>query len=197
MDDNGTRYPGKDGQWPNDTVRDVTHTSEIDQLRIDLSEARRQLASEREQLAVNVDFVKQYQREVSELRRQLAEMAASAKKANEDAGMYLWEVGQWQSQCIKAEARLSAAQKKLWNAESEVVLLRAERNAAREQLTEARDSCRQETIDHYATQSDLAEARSIVTQLFEIVRATYAGDYRLASDLQKGLPAWADKRIRK
>jgi len=274
-DDNGTWYPGKDGQWPNDTVKTVTLGTEVDRLRMDLSEARRQLAEAQRALVRIKDMQMSFPagacrliavealrplhgaltllsdippadtpkpgaddgnakpsaaqeegdcpagdplwlktQECELLQGQLAEAQAKARaetshsmsveddlltvgrqlaeaKARTESwiaysqkqdGRY-WRTADraagLQSQVKQSNDALSAAQKKLWNAESEVVLLRAERNAAREQL---------------------AEARKIVWLLIGLCRIVWRHHPETAmcitpGSLWHGLPRWLRKEI--
>jgi len=123
--------------------------------------------------------MRQLESDLSEARRQLA-----ALRDVDDAlrASYMLDVSDLESQPKQSNDALSAAQKKLWNAESEVVLLRAERNAAREQL---------------------AEARKIVWLLIELVRArnANASNPGIASTAMwyahayGALPRWLRKEI--
>jgi len=179
----GTWYPGKDGQWPNDTVRDVTHTSEIDQLRIDLSEARRQLEEAERGLAAQM-----YRFELTDLN---AESGDWPRGVEANLGELDWwaerlvreawdkippnrrnELSQWaESEVLEdagkpkaddGNAKPSAAQRDLDDTKAEVVLLRAERNAAREGLAEANTLLLGAALKYQESQDQLAEARKIV-----------------------------------
>jgi chromosome segregation ATPase len=106
---------------------------------------------------VSTPKMRQLEADLSEARRQLADAEASAKKANEDAGMYLWEAGQWKSQCTKAEVKLSAAQGRALLDKIDRMAAEVERDVIQDKLS--------------AAQRDLAEARGIANELFAYTRA--------------------------
>jgi len=67
MDDNGTWYPGKDGQWPNNTVRVGKMDEHARWLRIQLMLVRDQRDEARRQLAEALSRFDAYHRDVTAL----------------------------------------------------------------------------------------------------------------------------------